>query len=106
MTVPSWNLLFVAFLASLLLGLLSPAVASATIEEFEVPTSASDPVGITAGPDGALWFAERTGNKIGRVTTSGSFSEFAVPTSSSQPFGITGGPDGALWFTEQASNRI
>jgi virginiamycin B lyase len=26
------------------------------------------PGGITAGPDGALWFAELSGNKIGRIT--------------------------------------
>ena len=35
------------------------------------PHGNSGPAGITAGPDGALWFAEVVGNKIGRITTDG-----------------------------------
>jgi len=35
--------------------------------EFLVPTANSGPCGITAGPDGALWFTEELGNKIGRI---------------------------------------
>ena len=34
-----------------------PAVAQA-ITEFPVPTANSEPIGITTGPDGALWFNE------------------------------------------------
>ena len=30
------------------------------------------PFGITAGPDGALWFANENGHSIGRITTTGS----------------------------------
>jgi hypothetical protein len=30
------------------------------------------------GPDGALWFAEQYGNKIGRVTTAGAFTEYPL----------------------------
>jgi hypothetical protein len=37
-----------------------------TFTEYAVPTAASNPVGIAAGPDGALWFTENNGNKIGR----------------------------------------
>lgn len=35
-----------------------------------MPTPNSEPSGITAGPDGALWFTEFDGNKIGRVQAS------------------------------------
>ena len=50
------------------------AVAGAvTITEFHVPTPNSFPVVITTGPDGALWFTEVLGNKIGRITAT--FSE-------------------------------
>jgi len=70
------------------------------LSEFNAPTAAAGPHGIAAGPDGALWFTEANGNKIGRVTTAGAFSEFVIPTGFSQPTGITAGPDGALWFTE------
>jgi len=70
------------------------------ISEFATPTAFSTPSGITAGPDGALWFTEFGSNAIGRITTSGSFSEFPTPTVLSRPFGVAVGPDGALWFTE------
>ena len=43
------------------------------------------PKTITAGPDGALWFAGVTSNMIGRVTTSGSITEFTVPTGTASP---------------------
>ena len=59
------------------------------------------PLGITAGPDGALWFTGLSGNRIGRITTAGVITEFTVPTADSVPIGITAGPDGALWFTER-----
>jgi virginiamycin B lyase len=37
--------------------------------KFATPTPASDPSDITVGPDGALWFSEFCGNKIGRIVT-------------------------------------
>jgi virginiamycin B lyase len=68
------------------------------------------PVGITAGPDGNLWFTEtrfgapHVGNKIGRITTAGVITEFPIPTPDSVPGGITAGPDGNVWFTEQGAD--
>lgn len=44
-----------------------PATAQ-TITEFPIPTAASIPIGMTVGPDGALWFVEGKGNNIGRLT--------------------------------------
>jgi Planctomycete extracellular len=73
------------------------------IAEYPIPTPSSFPAGITAGPDGNLWFTEGFANKIGRITTSGAVTEF--PTSSG-PSGITAGPDGNLWFTEPEANKI
>src|SRR5579872_6534365 len=55
--------------------------------------------GITAGPDGSLWFTEDVG-KIGRITLAGTITEYATPSLNSSPTGITAGPDGALWFLE------
>ena len=42
------------------------------ITEFPVPTASAGPDGITAGPDGNLWFAEGsvTGSKIGQFVSS------------------------------------
>ena len=47
----------------------SDAAIQASIEEFPVPTSDSTPGAIAAGPDGALWFTQSAGDRIGRVTT-------------------------------------
>jgi streptogramin lyase len=59
-----------------------------------VPTVASQPFEITAGPDGNLWFTELAGNKIGRIDPgTGSITEFSVPTPSSGPNTIRRGPD-------------
>jgi virginiamycin B lyase len=89
-----------------LLAGLRPA-ATQLFTEYTIPTAGSDPLGVTAGPDGAVWFTEQNTNKIGRITTSGVITEFAIPTSNSVPYGITtAGPDGALWFVEEGGNNI
>ena len=81
-----------------------PATASAGIVEYPGLTGA--PAGITAGPDGAVWFTEQgSPGAIGRITTAGAITEFRagdVPgfTADAQPADIVAGPDGALWFTE------
>lgn len=73
----------------------------------EFPLSKSDNLfGITAGPDGNLWFTEWASNLIGRMTPAGSISTFAVPTANSNPYGIAVGPDGNIWFTEPLPNQI
>jgi virginiamycin B lyase len=109
------------FLIGLLVPLALPAAAAA-IDEFPLPTPGSCPGGITAGPDGALWFTEEGRTelgqaKIGRMTTAGVVTEFIVPvTPSATPCTdpgfvapldqITTGPDGALWFTMPRDNKI
>jgi hypothetical protein len=40
-----------------------------SITEFPLRATNSGPLGITAGPDGRLWFTEADGNKIGRITS-------------------------------------
>jgi streptogramin lyase len=66
-------------------------------------------LGITAGPDGNLWYGRLRGH-IGRVSTSGVFTEFTVPAASDGGVHlvgeITSGPDGALWFVEAVGGRI
>jgi hypothetical protein len=77
-----------------------------SITEFPLPTPSSYPWGITAGPDGNLWFTEAGSNRIGRITPAGVITTFPLLTSSRDPIGITVGPDGALWFVENESDRI
>ena len=57
------------------------------------------PDGITAGPDGALWFTNDGNNSIGRITDRRHGHATSPTPSISDPTGITAGPDGALWFT-------
>src|SRR5262249_17643616 len=72
-----------------------------TITEFTGPGS---PGGITARPDGALWFTEIAGDKIGRMTTAGVVTDEIPITAGSDE--ITTGPDGALWFAEAGKDQI
>jgi virginiamycin B lyase len=63
---------------------------SGAFAEFPVPTPGAVPYGITAGPDGSVWFAEFSpANRIGRVTPSGSLAEYVVPTPNSMPIEVT-----------------
>jgi virginiamycin B lyase len=62
----------------------------------------SQPTGITAGHDGAVWFTELAADgHIGRITSAGALTEFRSTTAAQ---GITAGPDGALWFTSLAAD--
>jgi len=100
-------------LAALLLGLATVVTAQSgtflDLSFYPVPGTGGTPIGITLGPDGAMWFAEYaaggTGGEIGRITTAGTITQYPV-TAFGGAAGITAGPDGALWFTEQNANQI
>ena len=92
--------------AGLLLAVAFTCPAQVTFTAYPLPTGLSVPNGITTGPDGNLWFAERLGNAIGRITTAGVITHFPVPTSDSFPNGISAGTDGNLWFTERNAEKI
>lgn len=80
-------------------------------------TGGTDPVAITAGSDGNIWYSEFESPaggvwQIGRLTflglqdgAKGSVSNFSTKISTAGPpphgnfFGITAGPDGNLWYT-------
>src|SRR4051812_34669432 len=89
-------LLFVVFA---LLALLVPASAWASPVISEYPLSPDDgkPVGITAGPDDALWFAVPDKNEIRRIIHQGVIATGGVAVSH-EPTGIALG-FGALWIT-------
>jgi streptogramin lyase len=101
------------------IGRITPSgqVTEFTTPSQNYPSFVSNPAGITAGPDGNLWFTEYSyltrdsgvqhgGNKIGRITPSGSISEFPIPTPYARADGITGGPagDGGVYFTMSPNN--
>jgi virginiamycin B lyase len=84
-----------------------------TIATTPFPTGSADPIEITVGPDGAMWFAEHAAGKIGRIAAgpigaSGAIAEYPLPATSGspQPLGLTAGPDGRLWFTDCTNATI
>jgi streptogramin lyase len=79
-----------------------------TVTEFTGVGGAGQLAGITAGPDGNLWYVSRhPGNLVGRITTDGTVTEFTDGiTPGADPYAITGGPDGNLWFTELQADAI
>ena len=63
--------------------------------------------GITAGPDGNIYFTESSSDRIGRLDlTTFVITESAAMGGGSDPRGITAGPDGALWFAEGTDDKI
>ncbi len=82
--------------------------AAAAITEVALPTAAADPQSITVGPDGALWFTEYRGNRIGRISTAAPHivTEIELPQPAHFPSRITSGQDGRLWFTELKPRAI
>ncbi len=70
------------------IGKIGRITTAGVITEYPIPTAASSPFQITAGPDGALWFTEGNSvGKIGRITTAGVITEYPIPTASGNPMG-------------------
>jgi streptogramin lyase len=78
--------------------------AAGQITELPLFTANTSPAGITAGPDGNLWFTES--GHIVRISPLGITTEFPVPTASTTLGGDTSGPDGKVWFTESLGDKI
>ncbi|HKE36395.1 MAG TPA: hypothetical protein VKB39_03135 [Candidatus Baltobacteraceae bacterium] len=88
------------------------AASGSDIKEFSLGMTGHQPVDITAGPDGALWFTYwNAAAVVGRITTAATpstttITEYAIPGASAtyNGWGITSGPDGAIWFTDNIDN--
>lgn len=100
--------LFRGLAAALMTAFATPAAAGA-IDEFPLPAG-TQPGGITAGSDGALWFVEEGPSSIGRITTGGVVTDFPVTATAAADVSsldqITLGPDGTLWFTQPNDDQI
>ena len=81
-----------ALLAITLLCNVASAVAAPTMTEFPLLSGGHSPAGITAGPEGNVWFAENAGSgAIGRITPGGTITEFTAGVSGPVE-GIAAGP--------------
>lgn len=83
------------------------AQAEFDIDYFFVDTftHVGDPFWITPGPDGNMWFTDKKGDVVGRITMQGQVKVFRVGKGKT-PYAITAGEDGNLWFTENTANRV
>jgi virginiamycin B lyase len=85
----------------------APAAAQSVINQYSLGSDIQ-PLEITAGPDGNLWYTVNGdgtagSSKVGRITPAGVVTEFVL-ADTSRPVGITAGPDGKIWFTESGAN--
>ena len=77
--------------------------AHGTITEYLIPRPPKAPVktlpiGIAAGPDGKVWFAERGLGKIGNIDPKTSLiTQYRLTGPARFPQNVTTGPDGNLW---------
>jgi virginiamycin B lyase len=91
---------------------------SGSVRMFPTPTREGNPIGvggaanplaITPGPDGALWFTESAADTIGRITVDGKITEYVLPSykkTHANPQGIVAGPDGRIWFAQPLTESI
>lgn len=96
------------FIGLLLVPNARAAGAHIRITEFPLPTNCGNansggciPGALVRGTDGALWFVEMEGKRIGRITTDGKIKEFPVPIF---PYHLVFGPDGNVWFTDSGNH--
>jgi virginiamycin B lyase len=65
------------------------------------------PERLTIARDGAVWFTDPEGGRIGRIFTGSRNADYYfVPTPKSGPAGIAAARDGSIWFTEHAADQI
>jgi streptogramin lyase len=90
-------------LSAALCSICAAPAAAATIEEFP---AAGEPLSITTGSDGNLWYTASGTDEVVRVAPSGA----ELARIDREPFaglsGIIAGPDGNIWFAEIDRNRI
>lgn len=80
--------------------------------DHQTIASYPDLTGITAGPDGALWFAEDNATAggvavVGKITTTGAFSEYSLGagTGTGHPTEVLS-KNGSLWFARNGVGSV
>jgi len=84
-------------------GILPPPTPQPKVALFQLPTADSFDAGITAGPDGNIWFVEGAinVNQIGRIRIKdGSITEFPLSGCGTGGEYIAPGSDGNVWASQ------
>lgn len=78
---------------------LAQVTTSGTTHYFATLTDSITFGGISKGPDGNVWFLEKT--HVAKITPTGTVTEYAFPSPvQTTSDGIGAGPDGNVWFGE------
>jgi len=56
-------------------------------------------VALAVAPDGAAWFTQLRGHRLGRLR-GGTIKEFALPRPDARPFGITVDSANNVWYSD------
>ena len=80
-------------------------VASGTIETHPAPRGRG-PYGITATPDGQVYFASLAGSYVGRITAAGTVVEIDPPTPEQGARRVWADSRGAIWVSEWNSGQL
>ena len=75
--------------------------------EFEIPTPNSRPIAIVPGPDGAMWFSEEAGSKVGRIDKDGAITEYPVLKGKVHQLlaGLAFDKEGNLWVQQYMDHK-
>ncbi len=89
----------------------TPAKSTAYVQEYKIPTYCTNPLAITTGPDGNVWFVQSNTGSIAKFDVqTKEFTEFANqmrPAGTSMSWGMDYSPyDGAFWFTDDIFDSI
>jgi virginiamycin B lyase len=81
---------------------------NATIREFAVPESKSQPAYVVVGPDGAVWFSDqKSPGSIWQFDPSNHhFQQYVTETSGSTPLGVLVDGQNNVWFAELTGDKL
>ncbi|MBV9646414.1 MAG: hypothetical protein JO043_03025, partial [Candidatus Eremiobacteraeota bacterium] len=81
--------------------------SQAHVSTFLMPSAAGEPIAITPGPDGNIWFSfYGPPQGLGRLTMSGKMTTFPQSYPGGRIWGMTAGPDRNIWFTDWDANLV
>ena len=88
----------------------APAQSNAYVQEFEVDTPCTQPLGVVTAPDGGVWFAQtNTGNLARFDPSTETFQEFENPHWNSTQNSMMWGVDydsGYIWYTDELHDSV
>lgn len=84
----------------------APSIATPVCRSFE-RTGTSGDAALSALPDGSVWYADKTANRLVRIAPDRTRTAI-VPAdgATGRLSGIALGPDGHVWYTKDTANRV